>query len=407
MQGKKQGPFYGYVVAGAAFFVLTLISGTLYTYGVFLKPLEAEFGWSSASTAGAYSVGLFVMGILFMVFGRLNDRLGPRVVIMVSSVFIGVGYILMSRINSLWQLYLFRSVIVAIGTGGGFVPMSSTVARWFVKRRGIMTGIVTAGVGVGTVIMPPLASWLIERYDWRTSFLVIGVINLVLLMAIAQFLKRDPAQVGQSPYGLEEAESSLASNASGLSLVEAARSGQFWMACVIFLLFGSGLHSGLVHIVPHAINLKIPALTAATVLATSGMVSIIGRIGIGAFSDRVSRKASLILTLALMAGAFLWLQWATVLWGLYVFAVIFGFGTGGTVALESTIAAEMFGLKGHGAILGAIALGATTGGAIGSYVAGHLFDITGNYRLAFALFAAIVALGLALAIMLKPVYRKG
>ena len=154
-----------------------------------------------------------------MVTGRLNDRLGPRIVITVGSVLLGSGYLLMSQVSAPWQFYLFWGVLLAIGMSSGFTPLTSTVARWFVKRRGMMTGIVAAGVGLGTIIMPPVASWLISSYDWRTSFLVIGITALALLILAAQFLKRDPSAIGQLPYGKNEAnKENLTSDATGLSL---------------------------------------------------------------------------------------------------------------------------------------------------------------------------------------------
>jgi OFA family oxalate/formate antiporter-like MFS transporter len=131
--------------------------------------------------------------------GGLNDRLGPRIVLTVCGVLIGVGFLLMSQIGALWQLYLFYGVIVGAGLGGTFVPLTTT-ARWFVARRGLMTGIVTAGVGVGALIGPPIANWLITGYDWRRSYAILGSIVLGCVVVGAQLLRRDPAQVGRLPY---------------------------------------------------------------------------------------------------------------------------------------------------------------------------------------------------------------
>ncbi len=403
---KKSGFFYGYIVVLVAFFVLVIMLGLLYSFGVFLKPLSAEFGWTRAMTSGAYSMGLLITGLLYMVTGRLNDRFGPRIVITACGFLLGLGYLLMSQISALWQLYLFWGVIVAMGLSGGFVPMTSTVARWFVQRRGVMTGIVTAGVGAGTMIVPPVASWLISSYGWRTAFLVIGIIALVLLMLAAQFLKRDPSKTGQLPYGENEVkpENSI-SEAKGFSFREAVHTQQFRMVWTIYFFFGVSLGTVMVHIVPHATDLGISVMIAANILAIIGGLNIVGRIGIGSVSDRAGRKSSLIIGFVLFLVALLWLQLARELWMLYLFAIIFGFGMGGVVALQSPVAAELFGLRAHGAILGAVVFGTATGGAIGSLLAGRIFDITGGYYLAFLVCAVLAIVGLILVWLLKPTRR--
>lgn len=403
---KKSGFFYGYIVVLVAFFVLVIMLGLLYSFGVFLKPLSAEFGWTRAMTSGAYSMGLLITGLLYMVTGRLNDRFGPRIVITACGFLLGLGYLLMSQISALWQLYLFWGVIVAMGLSGGFVPMTSTVARWFVQRRGVMTGIVAAGVGAGTMIVPPVASWLISSYGWRTAFLVIGIIALVLLMLAAQFLKRDPSKTGQLPYGENEVkpENSI-SEAKGFSFREAVHTHQFRMVWTIYFFFGVSLGTVMVHIVPHATDLGISVMIAVNILAIIGGLNIAGRIGIGSVSDRAGRKSSLIIGFVLFLVALLWLQLARELWMLYLFAIIFGFGMGGLVALQSPVTAELFGLRAHGAILGAVVFGTATGGAIGSLLAGRIFDITGGYYLAFLVCAVLAIAGLILAWLLKPTRR--
>ena len=147
---KKAEFFYGYVVVAITFLIMVVIGGTIYSFGVFLKPLSTEFGWSRAATSGAYSVFMVTHGLFYIITGRLNDRFGPRVVISGCGFFLGLGYLLISQTSYLWNFYLFYGLFVAIGMGGGFVPLTSTVARWFIKRRGQMTGIAVSGIGFGT-----------------------------------------------------------------------------------------------------------------------------------------------------------------------------------------------------------------------------------------------------------------
>ncbi|MFC2021746.1 MFS transporter [Chloroflexota bacterium] len=405
---RKAGFFYGYIMVLTASFILVIMGGILNSFGVFLKPLSFEFGWTRAMTSGAYSMGLFVMGLLYMVTGRLSDRFGPRIVMTVCGLLLGLGCLLMSRISALWQLYLFWGVIIAVSQSGGFVPMASTVARWFVRRRGMMVGIVTAGVGAGGIVIPLVASWLISSYDWRTSFTVLGIIALVLLILAAQFLKRDPSAIGQLPDGNSEAkQEDLPSEAWGFSLQEAVHTRQFWMLFALLFCFGFGVMAIMTHIVPHATDIGISTIIAASILATIGGLSIVGRIGIGSVSDKIGVRLSLVIGFSIVSVALLWLQLARELWMLYLFAIVFGFGTGGIAALESPLTAELFGLRAHGAVLGATVFGATIGAAIGSFLTGYMFDITNSYYSAFWVSAVISIIATVVASLLKPTHRGG
>ena len=401
-KSKKPGFFYGYIVVIAAFFIMVVSSGGVSIYGVFFKPLAIEFGWTRAVTAGAYSMTLFVTGLFFMVTGRLTDRFGPRPVATVCGFILSLGYFLMSRIDAVWQLYLVYGVVIAIGVSGSLVPMMSTVAKWFVKRRGLMTGIVLSGVGVGMAAWPPLATRLIANYGWRTSYIIIGIIALVLIIIAAQFLRRDPGQVGQLPDGESETKpASLVSETKGVSLQEAMHTRQFWMFCAMYFSYGFFVRSVLVHIVPHATDVGISAMPAASILSMIGGLSIVGRIGMGSAGDRIGNKRGLIIVFILALFALLWLQLVKELWMFYLFAVVFGVAYGGLIALEAPMAAQLFGLRAHGAILGVVHFWATTGGAISTPLAGRLFDITGSYQGAFFIFAALSVAGLILTSLLR------
>ncbi|MDO8567720.1 MAG: MFS transporter [Dehalococcoidales bacterium] len=394
---KKARFYYGYVIVGLASFVLLVVSGTMYTYGVFLKPLAADFNIGRAETSGVYSMSLFIAGFLYMFSGRLTDRFGPRVVLTVSGVFLGAGYFLMSRITAVWQLYLVFGVVIAIGQSGGLVPMLSMVARWFVKRRGIMSGIVVAGTGMGQVIIPQVATYLIGRFDWRTTFAIVGVAIFVLLVTVAQFLRRDPAQVGQVAYGAEEtAPGSPAKKMSGFSRGEALRTRQLWMLYGIYVCHGFYMQATMIHIVPYATDVGISPTTAATILAAIGGLGVVARIMMGSISDRFGIKRTLVIGFGLALAGMVWLQFTRQLWTFYVFAFLFSLAYAALVAMEAPVTAESFGLKSHGEILAIVHLGSTTGGAISPILTGLIFDMTHSYNLAFLLFACFSAAGLVL-----------
>ncbi len=383
---------------------MLIMWGTLYSFGVFFKPLLTEFGWTRAMTSSVFSLNMLLYGALAIVTGRLTDRIGPRIVITVCGFLLGLGYLLTSQIGSIWQLYLFYGVIVGIGMSGSYAPLVSTVARWFTRRRGLMTGIVVAGIGIGTVIFPPLASWSIANYGWRTSYLIVGVITLVSLISIAQFLKRDPAQMNLVPYGEREmALNGLQLEPRRYSFRQAIHTRQFWLICVINISFGFILLTIMVHIVAHATDLGISYTNAATILALGGGVSIAGRLVMGIVTDRIGGRAALLSCFVLISAALLWLLVSKELWMLYLFAVIFGFGYGGFAPLASLIIAEHFGLSAHGAILGSTEFAFTVGSAIGPFLAGQIFDIAGSYQLAFFMCTALSIIALIFALLLKPI----
>ena len=398
---KEPRFFYGYIIVIAGFFVMVLMNGAFYSFGVFFKPMLEEFGWTRAITSGAYSLNMILWGLLSIVTGRLNDRFGPRIVITASGFIFGIGYLLMSRISTIWQLYLFFGIIIAIGLSGCFAPIASTVTRWFTKRRGLMTGIVISGIGVGTIIIPPLASHLISIYGWRTSYIFLGITTLVLLIISAQFLRRDPGQMGQMPYGEEKLKPKvLVSETSGFSFQEAIHTRRFWMLSAIFFCYGFIVHTIMVHIVSHATDLGITPVIASGILAAMGGISIAGRIGMGSVADRIGNKRSLLINFFLLAISLLWLLRVRDLGMFYLFAVVFGFSWGGLSIFNSLMTAEIFGLKAHGAIMGLVIFVYTTGSAIGPVLAGHIFDITGSYNSAFIVTAALGVAGFIVASLL-------
>ena len=405
---KKDKFFYGYIVVAAALLIVIIAHGAQYTFGIFFKPILTEFGWTRGATSGAFSLYLVLWGFLSIFVGRLNDSFGPRIIMIVCGFFLGLGYLLMSQISAIWQLYLFYGLIIAVGMSGAWVPLISTVPRWFIKRRGMMTGIVTSGSGIGTVLLSLVASRLISDHGWSTSYIIVGLGVLVLLMLAAQFLRRDPHQAGQLPYGESEIkEESLNSPAGGFCFWEAIGTRPFWMVCAIFFCFGFNLYTIMVHIVPHAIELGISPIIAANIIAVIGGINAAGRIIIGYTCDRIGNRLSLIISFILMAVALVWVMAAKEVWMFYLFAVVFGFGYGGLAALESLVPAELFGLRSLGTIVGVVMFSFTIGGAIGPVLAGRIFDMTGGYNPAFRVCAAVGITGIILSALLRPTSSQG
>ena len=393
---------YGYSVVAAASMIMVLIFAVQYSFGVFFKPVLTEFGWTRAMTAGAFSLVWISQGIVSIVMGDLNDRVGPRLVLTICGALIGTGFLLMSRIGAIWQLYLFYGVIVGAGLGGTFVPLTSTTARWFVARRGLMTGIVAAGVGVGAFIGPPIANYLISTYDWRRSYGILGTIVLGGVVTLAQFLRRDPSDVGRSPHTDGDASRAIRTVASGLTVREVVASRMFWIVFAAFFCYGFALQAIMLHLAPHATDLGIAPATAASILATIGGASIAGKVVLGILADRIGNKQVYIASFVLMIAALLWLLAIHEVWALYAFAMLFGFAYGGLATAHSPLVAWLFGMRQHGLVFGVSFNGWTIGCAVGPIVAGYIFDVTHSYELAFAICAAIAFLGLVLTMWLSP-----
>lgn len=395
--------FYGYIVVAAGLCIMAVMYGTQFSFGVFFKPLLTEFDWTRAMTSGAFSLNLVTYGLLGAVMGALNDRLGPRAVLTLCGFLFGLGYLLMSQVSAIWHLYVIYGVTIGTGMSGCWVPLLSTVARWFTARRSMMTGIVLTGTGIGTLIAAPVANRLISIYDWRMSYIILGSGVLVVVVLAAQLLRRDPTEMGQLPYGQNKrVEQGLEFGTEGLSLREAVDTRQFWIFAAVFFCFGFCFYATIIHIVPHSTDLGLSAATGANILATIGALAIVGRLIIGSAADRIGNRRAYIIGFILMAAAYFWLVQARAAWMLYLFAIAFGFAHGGMGPLGSPLTAELFGLRSHGLILGVLGIAFTLGGAFGPFLTGYIFDVSGNYHVAFLLCAIIGIVGLILIALLRP-----
>jgi MFS family permease len=399
--------FYGYVVVASAYLVLFFVFGVHYTFGVFLKPIIAEFGWGRAVTSGAFAFSWLIQGVSSILMGRLNDRYGPRVVLTLCAVLIAAGILMTTRITAGWHLYLTYGVLIGIGTGGAYVPLASTIARWFIARRGTMTGIAMSGIGLGTFLISPVANYLISVYSWRTAYTILGVSLFAVVILVVQFLRRDPEQVGQLPYGYaDHLENNSGGENGGYSLKDAALRREFWIAFGMFFSFGFCFSAVIVHIAPHATDIGKSTSVAAGLVATIGISSIAGKVLLGALGDRIGSKAIYTIGFCLMAASVLWMTLTRETWLLWLFAVAFGLAYGGNGTSQSPLVANLFGLRYHGVIMGTVNNGFTIGATIGPVVCGSLFDLMGNYRVAFLIITVVAIFGLMLTLLLSSRPRK-
>ena len=405
----ESGFFYGYIVAGAGFGIWLIGWGT-YTpcFSVFFKPLLAEFGWSRAETSLAYSLSFLVQAGLAIVMGWLTDRLGPRIVMTVLGSFLGVCYLLMSQVSALWQFQINYALVGGIGVSTLTIPVMVTVSRWFIKKRGLMIGIVQAGNGVGGFFFPPFAGWLILVYGWRSAYVMLGIIALAGIIIAGLFLKRDPRDIGQLPDGentfmtVEEKRPHPGLQEVGISLREAIHTRQFWMIAGIYCSFGFCRSTFLAHIPAHVQDLGFSLANGANVLAVITGSSMFSRISMGRVADRIGNRKAFMISFAATTISLLWGLAANDLWKLYLFAFVFGVGWGNQAVLRFSLTPEVFGMASLGFVMGILGVAESGAATFGSYFAGHIFDVFGSYQPVFWVGIGVSVMGILLAWLLKP-----
>lgn len=408
---SQRSIFYGWVVVAAGSVILLLAWGFQYSYGVFFTELCDDLNWTRTMVSGAYSLFFLWHSITYLASGRLNDRHGPRLTLAISIIALSIGYALMSIINVPWQLYAFYGIIIGTGAGFAFVPVTSTVSRWFVERRGMALGITVAGIGIGTLILAPFAQFLIFKFDWRMAYLIVAGLIFVIGFPISRLMRLHPSEKGLLPYGMKEIEGEnrqrdgSLGNTVDFSFKQAINTKAFRLLCVMYMFLVFSVQMIMVHLKAHATDVGITPMVAATTIGIIGGGSILGRITMGSVSDKVGRKVSFFIAFFLMAVMMLWLLKARQVWQFYLFSAIFGFGYGSNVPLFPAITADWFGTKAHGIIFGAVSVAGGVGGAIGPSLAGYIFDAMGRYDIALVIGAVLLFIAAACSFLIKTPYQ--
>ncbi len=400
--------FYGWIIVAIFLVISATLNGTRYSFGVFFKSIESEFGLSRAATSAVTSAYWLLIFIFAIFAGWALDKYGPRIVILVMGVFTGLSLLLTSQTSSFWQLFITYSLLLSMGTGPLYNVIMATVSRWFDKKRGLALGIGGSGPGLGTFVMAPLATYLISSFGWRMAYIIIGLIAWLIVIPLSRLLRKDPYEIGILPdgeksgsgkTGKDEPQKEDSLEPTGLSLLQASKNRNFWFFGSIWLLFSFCYLLVLTHIVPHATDMGLSAAKAASVLSLLSVTSIVGRVLMGRVSDRMGRKATAIMCSLLQAGAMVWLIASQDLWMLYIFAVVYGFSFGGLDPPITALIGDTFGLRNIGVIMGALMFGWAVGAAIGPVVGGLIFDFSNSYFMAF-LIGAIAMLAVALLVAL-------
>ena len=413
MKATRGGLHHAWVVLGALVVVMLLGSGLRAVFGVFIKPMEATFGWDRAALSGAAAISLLLLGAAGPIVGWLADQWGPRRVIFVSAILLGLGAMLSARVSALWQIYITCGVLMGLGAGGvGMSTGAALAARWFEARRGLVMGLVGGAMSAGQLVIVPLAVWFTLRYGWRQSFLYLGVLLLVIALPLTVlFIRDDPAQKGLKAYGAGQAARAGEPKAppeGRTRVADAMQVPAFWLLAGTFFICGY-TSNGLVltHLVPHAAEHGFSEMHAAQALGVMGAMNILGTVASGFICDRFGRKGPLAFYYGVRGLSLLFLLYVWNVPSLHIFAAIFGLNYISTVPPTTTLTANIFGRYSVGSLSGWIFFAHQVGAALGAAVGGWVFQSTGSYSWAFisAALLAFLAVPMALAIKEAPVTR--
>lgn len=403
--------FYGWYILAAAFIILFFNAGARFSISVMFKPVAVEFGWSRSTISFAFFIQMVVYATSLSVVGRFYDRYGPKWVIILSTLFLSVGYMAISLINSLWQFLVFYGVIAALGLGGTSVPIfAALTSKWFEKGRGLAVSLSLSGNCMGQFALVPLITFFVIQYGWRISHFLIGFVMLVVNIALALLvIKGDPEALGLCPYGLNK--ENLSGDQAGLhasdisrldlSLTEAMGTPSFWLIFIIMVICGSADFLVTTHLIPFVTDHGFSPTTGGTLFAWLGLMSMVGILVVGPVSDLIGNKIPLALVFFLRVLLFLLIMKYQTLISFYVFSMLFGFTFLITAPLLPVLTGRLYGFSHVGLISGFITTFHHLGGGLGGFLGGLIYDKTGSYQGAFFLLALMSLLASFCSIWIK------
>ncbi len=396
--------FYGWMIVGTSFLLAVFNMGIQGTFGNFIKPMSAEFGWDRATATLPVAVATLMSGVFQPIVGRLVDRYGTRRLITIGLVLLAASVMSVAWTQNIWYLTVVYGVLFALATSSaGGIPNSTLNSRWFVRLRGRALSISNAGGSVGQFLIIPASVALMMQTDWRTTHLIMGGVVLVVGLPIAAFiLRNDPQEMGLLPDGdptrpvADTGEAGAAPQAPSRAPLEPATwhgafaSSQFWLLLGGFFVCGCSVVMVQTHFVAFADDRGISPDVAAKALGLLHGVNTVGLILGGMISDRVGRKIPLAIIYFVRALAIALLLVADTPWMLFVFAVVAGLSWFSSVPLTIALTGELYGLRHMGTLVGFVFLSHQIGGAVSTYSAGWLFDVSGSYNGVFLIVIALL-----------------
>ncbi|MFA5026507.1 MAG: MFS transporter [Candidatus Methylomirabilota bacterium] len=387
--------FYGWIIAGTIFTAWGLSVGPRQSFSIFLLPFLDEFGAGRSLVSGVFSLHMASYALGGWALGILLDRVGPKRIIVWSTAGWGLTLVATGWLDSLWQLYLVYGILGGIGTGGlAYVANNALIARWFVRYRGLASGLAQAGVPLGTAVYGPLSQLGIASIGWRATHVGFGVVVLLVALPLILLVHRDdPKELGLAPDGLPPREAPAGGAARRAEGREAGLPRGYWPIFVANVLRGMAMYAILVHQVAYLVDVGFSRMTAATLFSTSALLAVVGGVAAGAISDRIGRLRTYAGIAALYAVGYLSLlltrdpSQAGTLW-LYVLAS--GLANGGIAPVYASFLTDRLQGPRLGSLLGLQNIGFGIGATLGPYLAGAAFDLLGGYTLIFLLMAAAI-----------------
>lgn len=384
---KNRNIFWGWYIVGGAFLVMSINYGSRYCFGVFLKPMAAELEISRSVISLAAAINMLVYSFSSIFVGRMLDRIAPRWIITAGAVIAACGYILTGFVQTPLGLYLSYGLMVGLGAAGmGVVACSSSVSKWFVKKRGLAIGIASMGISLGTVMLTPLAGYITSVFSWRIGLAALSFMVMIVGISVSQALMRktNPEAYGLLPDGDEKDIASVPAGSQanpGVSAMTLFRDSRFWTLAVCQGLAVMICMAVFVHLVAYATDNGIPKMAAAASLAAISITGFIGQFLFGWITDRISdpKYSSFIGISFMLAGTILLFNVQGSL-TLYLAALVYGFGYGSLAPMIPLLVANRFGRNVLGSIYGLLTFFIGTGGAIGPVLGGLIYDRFGSYH---------------------------
>jgi len=408
---------YAWIILGVTFLTLLASAGVRAAPGVLIIPLEQEFHWSRATISFAISVNILLYGLMGPFAGALMQRFGVRRTTMTAMALLAVGVGLATQVRAAWQLILLWGVVVGLATGMVAIVLGATVVnRWFVERRGLALGILTASTATGQLVFLPMLASMIESHGWRSSVWIVAAGAALMIPIVALLMRDRPSDVGAVPFGAttDDVIAPPKANPAAAALAalrDGARSRDFWLLFATFFICGASTN-GLVatHLIPAAHDHGIPEVRAAGLLALMGMFDLVGTTGSGWLTDRWDSRALLAWYYSLRGLSLLFLPFALAggNTSLLIFAVWYGLDWIATVPPTVKLATDAFGKERAPIMFGWIAAGHQLGAAVTAFSAGWIRTTLGDYQLAFwlsgglCIIAALLALGVGRRAVLTP-----
>lgn len=411
--------FYGWIIVLIGFITLGVAFGVWYSYSVFIIAVIKEFGWSRAAASSIFSIFIFAQALMNLVTGYLQDRYGPRIVIPAGALVLATSLGLTSLCQNLWQFALFYGLFAGMGVSLiGFASHAAFIPKWFERKRGLAVGITMAGIGFGMLLLIPLAESGISHFGWRTTYLYMA--GLILLMVVPLnliFARRSPQDIGLKPDG--DAGEAVATTTRATfqvkvidaswagqqwTLAKAMRTNRFWFLALAFFFLAFAYQGTLLHSVSAMVDDGLDRETAAYFFGVLGIAGSVGKILMGYLSDIFGRERVNTLGVGLAIVGILCLMHVSIAPSILplLFALMFGLGYGAAAPLLPSLSADIFQGSSFGLIFAMIAIGGGAGGAAGSFMAGLLYDISGTYNTPLTVFLASLCTSCTLIWLASP-----